>query len=169
MTEGSIENPILNAPYRPPEHHFELGPDGPTGAVLPGRRPSESFIPVPPSKKGATQQALDFDATGERREKNALINDVRQAVDLWRARNYNGVTPVTRKLLQHWAAGPPEREDPMFFCQREAAETAIYLAEAAGRHGNLDFVRASSRRTIVTTTTCRASRSRWRRAPARRS
>ena len=27
----------------------------------------------------------------------------------------------------------------MFFCQREAAETAIFLAEAAGRHGAPDF------------------------------
>ena len=27
----------------------------------------------------------------------------------------------------------------MLFCQREAAETAIYLAEVAGRHGEPDF------------------------------
>jgi type III restriction enzyme len=135
----SLDNPILNGPYDPPGRHFELGPDGPTGTVVDGRRLSESFIPVPPSRKKAEQQALDFDVTGERRALNTLINDIRQAVDLWRARNYNGVTPITRKLLQHWAAKPPEREDPAFFCQREAAETAIYLAEAAGRHGNPDF------------------------------
>ena len=135
----SLDNPILNSPYDPPERHFELGPGGPTGTILDGRRLSESFIPVPPSKKSAQQEALDFDATGERREQNTLINDIRQAVDLWRARNYNGVTPITRKLLQHWAAKPPEREEPAFYCQREAAETAIYLAEAAGRHGNPDF------------------------------
>ncbi len=46
---------------------------------------------------------------------------------------------MSRKLLEYWAAAPPEREDPVLFCQREAAETAIYLAEAAGRHGEPDF------------------------------
>ena len=48
-----------------------------------------------------------------------------------------GVTPVTRKLLQHWA--DPTREDRVLFCHRGAAETAIYLAEAAGRRGEPDF------------------------------
>jgi type III restriction enzyme len=140
MGVEAIQNPILNSPYEPPAHHFELGPDGPTGEINDGRRPSESFIPIPASQKGKDgQAALDFDATGERREKNSLINDVRFEVDRWRARKYPGVTPVTRKLLEHWAAGPPEREDPMFFCQREAAETAIFLAEVAGRAGNADY------------------------------
>jgi type III restriction enzyme len=135
----NIENPIINAPYDPPAQHFQLGSDGPTGTVLDGRRPSESFIPVPASKKGKEQQALDFDATGERREKNSLINDIRFEVDRWRARGYPGVTPTTRKLLQWWAARPPEREEPMFFCQREAAETVIFLAEVAGRQGTADY------------------------------
>jgi len=38
--------------------------------VLPGRRPSESFIPIPVSKKGKAeveQTSMDFDITGERR------------------------------------------------------------------------------------------------------
>ncbi len=136
-----VDNPVVNSPYDPPGHHFELGPDGtPTGVVLDGRRRSESFVPVPPQRKRAgTQAALELDATGERREVNQLINEVRYQVDLWRAMGYPGVTPYTRKLLEHWAAGPPEREEPMFFCQREAAETAIFLAEAAGRHGNPEF------------------------------
>src|SRR4051812_30957834 len=55
MRESDLDNPILNTPYDPPEQHFELGPDGPTGETIQGRRPSESFIPVPPSKKGKTQ------------------------------------------------------------------------------------------------------------------
>jgi type III restriction enzyme len=140
MTVDTIANPILNSPYEPPAQHFELGPDGPTGEIKDGRRPSESFIPIPASQKGKdSQAALDFDATGERREKNSLINDIRFEVDRWRARSYPGVTPITRKLLEYWAAGPPEREDPMFFCQREAAETAIFLAEVAGRGGNADY------------------------------
>jgi type III restriction enzyme len=139
VSSENIENPIINSPYDPPEQHFQLGSDGPTGTVLEGRRPSESFIPVPGSKKGKEQQALDFDATGERREKNSLINDIRFEVDRWRARGYPGVTPISRKLLQWWAARPPERDEPMFFCQREAAETAIFVAEVAGRQGTADY------------------------------
>ena len=138
-----LSNPIINSPFEPPQRHFELGPDGPTGRLLPGRRLSESFIPVPVSRKGrrAVQQTIDFDLTGERREQNNLINDIRREVERWRAQNWNGVTPYTRKLLAHWAAGPPLRDDPVLFCQREAAETAIFLTEVAGRHGTADYRR----------------------------
>src|SRR4051812_3446443 len=104
---AELANPILNSPYLPPEQHFEIGRDGPTGRVLDGRRLSESFIPVPVTKKGkgkagGEQVALDFDITGERRELNSLINDIRRRVELWRGRRYPGVTPLTRKLLEHW-------------------------------------------------------------------
>jgi type III restriction enzyme len=138
MTE-TIENPVLNGPYDTPIRHFEIGRQGPTGAIVQGRRPSESYVPVPVSRKGrkAVQQELDFDTTGERREVNTLINDVRRQLELWRARNYTGATSISRKLMQYWA--DPARDNRVLFCQREAAETAIYLAEAAGRNGEPDF------------------------------
>jgi type III restriction enzyme len=135
----AIENPILNGPYDPPGQYFELSTNGPTGKVLEGRRPSESFVPVPQPRKGKNggQQGLDLDVSGERREKNDLINEIRYQVGLWRQRGYPGVTPISRKLLLHWAN--PNRENRVMFCQREAAETAIFLAEASGRHGSPDF------------------------------
>ena len=138
-TPSALDNAILNSPYEPPTSHFELGPSGPTGEIQPGRRRSESFIAVPTGRRSGDerQQGIDFDATGERREVNTFINDIRARVELWRARGYTGVTPITRKLLQHWA--DPDRENRVLFCQREAAETAIYLAEVAGRHGEPDF------------------------------
>ncbi len=108
------------------------------GVELPGRRPSESFIPVPVPRKGRRQQDLGLDL-GERREPNDLINEIRYQVDLWRRRGHPGVTPITRKLLTHWA--DPERENRVMFCQREAAETAIFLTETAGSHGFPDFGR----------------------------
>jgi type III restriction enzyme len=149
MTASAVEpidlsNPIVNSPYEPPEWHFEIGPHGPSGKLLKGRRRSESYIPVPPSRKGrkpeAVQEAFEFDITGERREVNSLINDIRLAVERWRANNWNGVTPYSRKLLEHWAPGP-HRDDPVLYCQREAVETAIFLAEVAGRYGTPDFRR----------------------------
>ena len=138
-----LSNPILNSPYCPPEQHFELGDSGPTGEVLPGRRPSESFIPIPVSRKGgkgsADAMTLDFDVTGERREQNTLINDIRREVERWRASNWNGVTPIHPQAAA--ALGRSDREDRVLFCQREAAETAIFLAEVAGRHGTADYRR----------------------------
>ena len=41
--------------------------------------------------------------------------------------NYRNATPVTRELLRHWARHDLLRR--LFFCQREAVETIIYLAE----------------------------------------
>lgn len=141
-----IKNPILNSPYDPPHQHFIIGPNGPTGEITPGRRPSESFIPIAQARKGrrasagGIQQSLDYDLTGERREPNSVINELRRDIDLWRQRRYHGTSPVTRKLLEHWADN--QREDRMLFCQREAAETAIFLAEVSGRHGYRDWRRA---------------------------
>ncbi|MFC7659573.1 DEAD/DEAH box helicase family protein [Pseudonocardia benzenivorans] len=85
------------------------------------------------------QGEIDFDLTGERRERNSLINDIRRDVARWRrGGDYAGVTPISRKLLQHWA--DPHRENRVLFCQREAAETAIFLTEVAGRvHGYPDW------------------------------
>ncbi len=138
---ASIDNPILNSPYEPPEHHFVMGENGrPTGEVAPGRRPSESFIPIAPSRKRssakATQESFDFGPT-ERTEPNQLINDLRRDVALWRQQGYPRVTPISRKLLEHWS--DPSRDNRVLFCQREAAETAIFLAEVAGRHGTRDW------------------------------
>lgn len=144
MVDDALANPVLNGPFDPPAHYFEIGAKGPTGEILPGRRPSESFVPVPaPRKRGVAKNApvqdtLDFDLTHERVERNTLINDVRNAVDTWRRSDYAGVTPATRKLLLHWS--DPSRENRVLFCQREAAETAIFLAEVAGRHtGTADW------------------------------
>jgi type III restriction enzyme len=97
MASEDLVNPVINSPYWPPERYFKIGPEGPTGEVVEGRRPSESYIPVPPAKKGRKDRGqalqLDFDVTGERREANSLINDVRREVELWRNRGWNGVTP----------------------------------------------------------------------------
>lgn len=143
----ALLNPILNGPYDPPQEHFVIGENGPTGEKAPGRRPSESFIPIAQERKGRRSKAaedallaeIDFDPTGERREANDTINGMRRDVELWRNRQYDGVTPITRKLLLHWA--DDERENRVLFCQREAAETAIFLTEVAGRRGYTDWRR----------------------------
>ena len=136
---ADLSNPILNGPYDPPTRHFEVGPAGPTGAIVGHRRPSESFIPIAATRKkpGGQQEEIDFDLTGERRERNRLINRLREDVAKWRGFDFERVTPTSRKLLQHWADA--ERDNRVLFCQREAAETAIFLAEVSGRHGYTDW------------------------------
>ena len=134
----ALANPILNSPYEEPSRYLEVGRQGPTGVILAGRRPSISYIPlVAPKKGGGVQISIDFDATGERIVDNPLINSLRPVIQRWRLRNYPGVTPVTRKLLQYWVS--EDRQSPVLFCQREAAETAIFLAEVSGRKGETNF------------------------------
>ena len=139
-----IDNPVINSPFEAPHRYFEIGPHGPTGEVRSGRRPSESFVPIAAARKGAgidggVQELLEFDDTGERRERNTLINNLRREVSAWRQSGYQRVTPTTRNLLLHWA--DDSREDRMLFCQREAAETAVFLAEVAGRDRFTDWRR----------------------------
>lgn len=62
-----------------------------------------------------------------------LVDGLRAAVDAWRANGYPGASDTTRRLLRFWfeedhrrPSGEPFR---FFYCQREAAETFIYLSE----------------------------------------
>jgi type III restriction enzyme len=130
-----IENPILNSPYREPTRHFHFDDDGITNEIRDGRRPSSFFIPIAqPKSKGATTGQLQLAGEGwtaERLQENQFINQVRDLVKVWRGSHYPGITPVTRELLEAWAA--PDRANPLFFCQVEALETAIFLTEVAGR------------------------------------
>ena len=52
MADSFFERPILNSPYEQPDRHYEVGPNGPTGVIKDGRRPSESWIPIATSRKG---------------------------------------------------------------------------------------------------------------------
>ena len=126
-----------------PKRTSKSGQTGQPGSSCPavGRASLTSLCRSAGRAARPAQLALDFDITGERREQNSLINDIRREVERWRANNWNGVTPYTRKLLAHWAAQPPDRDEPVLFCQREAAETAIFLTEVAGRHGTADYRR----------------------------
>jgi type III restriction enzyme len=57
-----------------------------------------------------------------------LVNDIRERVGRWRAAGYPGATRTTLELLRHWR-GRGTDDRPLFFCQLEAVETAIWLVE----------------------------------------
>jgi hypothetical protein len=68
---------------------------------------------------------------------------LRHIVGKWRLGNYDGVTSTTRKLLEYWRR--PDRDKRLYFCQIEAAETAIFLAEVADRKGGAWILRELER------------------------
>jgi type III restriction enzyme len=130
-----IENPILNSAYEAPTRHWKFDDNGITDQVQDGRRPSAYFMPIPAAKRRqAVQAQLEFiEWTKDRIEETRFVNEVRTAVDRWRMERWPGATATTRLLLEHW--NDPDRERRLFFCQIEAVETAIWLAEIAGRAG----------------------------------
>lgn len=130
--EAVIDNPILNSPYFEPERHWPFDEDRGviSGAPVQGRRPSSYLTPIPGARAGA--QLLLGVTDQEVVRRNELINDVRARVKAWRSghRPWAEVTATTRKLLEHWSV-VEGRERPLFFAQREAIETAIWLTEVA--------------------------------------
>jgi len=135
MSQVVIENPILNSPFTEPTRHFRFSDEGITNEVIDGRRASSYFVPIAKAKKkGANQLQFETEWTQDRIEENKLVNDIRRRVALWRKGGYVGVTPTTARLIAYWI--DPNREKKLFFCQNEALETAIYIAEVAKKYGD---------------------------------
>ena len=148
MTEQFFERPILNSPYDYPSRHWELDDDGqPTGDILETRRRSELITPVPKPRKrrrrGRGQAELVFDSgdglssADQEYNPTPIINEIRGYVEDWRALpnpDQWQVTPETARLLEHWRHHRFQDIRP-FFCQIEAVETAIWLAEVAPKMG----------------------------------
>jgi type III restriction enzyme len=143
MDESFFERPILNSPYGFPARHWELDPEGqPTNRIIETRRRSELITPVPKPqrrRRSASQGELGLAAgdglsTAEQEyNPTPIINEIRGYVSAWRNLtnpNQWQVTPETTRLLQHWRHHEFENLRP-FFCQIEAVETAIWLAEVA--------------------------------------
>ena len=143
-----FDHPVLNSPYSCPARHWELDKQGqPTQRILDRRRRAEFITPIPKPKKrksAAAQETFVFDegkglSTKEQQyDPTSIINAVRQQVDTWRAwpnPNQWQVTPETARLLQHWRHHNFSGIRP-FFCQVEAAETAIWLTEVARQSKN---------------------------------
>ncbi|MFQ8433837.1 BPTD_3080 family restriction endonuclease [Amaricoccus sp. W119] len=145
-----FERPILNSPYEIPRAHWELDGDGrPTDTIIDRRRRADLVSPIPaPKRRGGrgrqTEMVLDtgHGLSTEDQEYNPspIINELREAIERWRALpnpEQWQVTPVTATLLRHWRAlqaDATQRFRP-FFCQVEAVEAAIWLAEVAPKSG----------------------------------
>jgi type III restriction enzyme len=147
MAEDFFAHPILNSPYGYPDRHWELESSGqPTNRIVNSRRHSDLITPVPkPKKKTKSKAQAEFVLGGSdglstsEQEYNPtpIINEIRNYVDTWRSlpnQDQWQVTPETARLLHHWRHHQFEGVRP-FFCQIEAVETAIWLAEVAPKMG----------------------------------
>jgi len=147
-TDQFFERPILNSPYAYPSQHWELDADGqPTNQLIRQRRSAEFITPIPKPKKRRQAQEVQqtlalFDTEGisidsQQYDLSLYINSVRKQVSVWRQlpnpEDWK-VTPETARLLQHWRHHNFQGIRP-FFCQIEAVETAIWLAEVAPKSG----------------------------------
>jgi len=142
MTKPFYAEPILNSPYVEPSRHHALSESGEPldHPPIEGRRRSEYVAPVPKSRRTKNQLRKQTSLDLEQQDQGAnsynlskLINEIRGHVATWRSlpnSNDWGVTPTTQRLLQHWRSDNFSGPRP-FFCQVEAVETAIWLAEVA--------------------------------------
>ncbi len=129
-----IANPILNPPFSEPERHFKFNDEGITDQIADGRRESGYFLPIASPRKKGGQLKFETEWTQDRFLSSPRINRIRERVNQWRSGGYVGCTRTTERLLQYW--GDSNRERKLFFCQREALETAIYLTEVASHFGD---------------------------------
>jgi len=146
-----FKRPIVNSPYELPRRHWELDADGqPTNVLVEARRRSDLITPVPKPQKRRRGKGKDDDqaemvlggrddlsTTEQEYNPTPIINEIRGYVEAWRQlpnADQWQVTPETVRLLQHWRHHPFENIRP-FFCQVEALETAIWLAEVAPKMG----------------------------------
>ncbi len=144
-------NPILNSPYEEPRFHYATDQSGNLNYddVRKGRRIYVRDTPVIPLAQTQTGMFDVNDSAGE--HVNELINLVRREVGAWRLGGYPGVTSrVTRDLLDYWFLNDERPDqDKLFFAQREAVETAIWLNEVAERSNAgthvLDVLRKAQR------------------------
>jgi type III restriction enzyme len=134
MKQVVIENPVINSPFDEPKRHFKFTDEGITNEIVGKRRVSSYFIPIAKPKKKGKQLVLETEWTKDRVEENKFVNEVRAKVEKWRQGGHVGVTKTSAQLLDYWCN--PSRDKKLFFCQIEAAETAIYITEVAGKYGD---------------------------------
>lgn len=122
--KSTIDHLIISSPYEEPKHYWSYERETRSFTRKEGRRPAGYVI--------ASEKSKAFDDPGIFIP-IPLVNQIRPRVKAWRehpTNPYAGVTGITKRLLEHWH-NPEEREyRRFFFCQLEAIETLIWLAEA---------------------------------------
>ena len=121
MPRTTIDRLIVNSPYEEPVRHWRYDQTTRLFNREEGRRPAGYVV-----ASGATAA---FDDPGVFQE-IPLVNRIRERVKGWRESGHPGVTGITKRLLEHWNDLEEFESRRFFFCQLEAAETLIWLAES---------------------------------------
>lgn len=124
MDTKGIDQLIINNPYIEPKEYWLYDRETQKFDRKAGRRKSGYW-------RSSSKGSRSHDDPGEFVE-IPLVNKIRPRVKSWRENDYPNVTGATKRLLNHWrtSAGPSEEQE-LFWCQLEAAETAIWLTEAS--------------------------------------
>jgi type III restriction enzyme len=128
----NFDNPILNSPYSEPKLHYATDPDGSLNYndIRENRRIFTPDIQAMPSKQGP--QGSIFEVNDFAQYGTHVINLCRKEVGKWREEKYPNTTRVTKELLMFWFENPERHSTKqLFFAQREAVETAVWVNEVA--------------------------------------
>ena len=138
MQATNNENPVLNNPYEEPKYYYDTDMNGNIdyATVINGRRPFGYDVNIVPKKRGdktffSQEDFISVDPNAE------FINGIRKEVKTWREAGYPKASRITKELLDFWFNNKERRANlRLFFCQREAVETAVWLNEIAERDPN---------------------------------
>ncbi len=136
--QANNENPVLNNPYEEPQYYYDTDMNGNIdyATVINGRRPFGYDVNIVPKKRGdktffSQEDFISVDPNAE------FINGIRKEVKAWREAGYPKASRITKELLDFWFNNKERRANlRLFFCQREAVETAVWLNEIAERDPN---------------------------------
>lgn len=118
----TIEQLIINSPFEEPRRYWRYARETRTFTLEDGRRPA-GYVRATPGAKAFDDPGIFVELP--------LANQIRGRVKAWREADYPGATGITRRLLAHWYDLEQRGDRPFFFCQIEAMETLIWLAEAS--------------------------------------
>ncbi len=132
------DNPVLNNPYEEPKYYYDTDLSGNIdyNKVINGRRPFGYDVNIVPNKRGGQTffSQGDFSSADPNAE---FINTIREEVKKWRLDGYPRASRITKELLDYWFNNKERQSNlRLFFCQREAVETAVWLNEIAERDPN---------------------------------
>ena len=122
MSNFEVSEPILNSPFEEPKAHWWIV-EGEMPERRAGRRFAHYFYRDP---RSATKGSAETDV-GTMIELK-IVTRVRERLAAWRKAGYPGASRTTLELLAYWSRDG--RQHPLFFAQREAAESVIFLTEA---------------------------------------
>lgn len=128
MSSYEVSEPIINSPFAEPSEYWYIR-EGEEPQRRQGRRPSIVF---PPDQQSSPWNLSDKTLAPAEEYPGGfelqLVSLIRERVAAWRKQGYPGVSRTTLTLLEWW--NRDGREQRLFYAQREAAETIIFLTEA---------------------------------------